>query len=156
MEKVLTVNGLIFNFQYQEEGGFWYLGKNEFDIFQLGYTTNISMDYSDVNWAELQRFLEFITSKDHSIQQKINIANLELQKYFKQCFESIEPNFKYDDLVFTLCNIEYNGIIDEGAKEVFDYVLNFNAESISDRDFFTYDSWNSVFHNETLISVNKS
>lgn len=154
MEKEIIVNGLVFKFQYQEEGGFWYLGNNEFDIFQLGYTTNISMNYPDVNWTELQRFLEFITSNDQ-INHKIKISNPELHKHFKQCYELIEPDFKFEDIVFTLCNIEYNGIILKDNTEEFSYVLNFNAESISDEKFFTYDSWNAVFHNKTLVSVHQ-
>jgi hypothetical protein len=56
-------------------------------------------------------------------------------------------------LIFTLCNIEYVGKSE--IKNQFKYVLNFNAESKSDTNFFTYDSWNVTFDNDILINATK-
>ena len=154
MNKSLMVINLVFNFELIEEQGIWYLGKNEFDIFKLGYSTDITINESTLNWNEIEGFLKSLLRDINEIHYKLNISNESLKKIFKKSFYRVIPDFKYDDIFFTLCNIEYLG--QNETKNGFKYILNFNVESRSDPDFFTYDSWKVVFNNEFLIDAYKT
>jgi hypothetical protein len=149
-------NNLKFDFSFREDGEFWYLGNNEFDIFQLGYSTNVTIYNYEINYEEVQDFLNFITMHPEEIKNKIEISNINLKEHFKELYSLVEPNLNFEHIFFTLCNIEFKAVTFEKNLKKFEYIFNFNAESKSDENFFTYDSWNSYFINNSLIKVSKS
>lgn len=151
MNKVIIVNNLSFNFELIEEQGIWYLGKNEFDVFNIGYSTDITINVIIPNWERICIFLEYILMANNNIFDKLKMSNERLKDVFKAKFYKIIPDFKYDDVFFTLCNIEYLEQ-DENTND-FKYILSFNVESKSDSNFFTYDSWNTLFKNDLLIDA---
>lgn len=154
MEKQLIIKQQTFIFNYREDNEFWYIGKNEFDIFDLGYSTDITINEPNPNWEDIESFLKYILKDNKEIAYKLTISNERLKEIFKDQFIKNLPHFKYEDLFFTLSNIEYLG--KHETKFEFKYILNFNAESKSDADFFTYNSWNAIFEDEYLVNVFKS
>ncbi len=154
MEKQLIIKQKNFIFNFREENNFWYLGKNEFDIFNLGYFSDITINIANPNWEEIEDFLYYLLKDSKEIHHKLKISNVKLTKVFREHFYNIVPDFKFEDLIFTLCNIEY--LEKNKFKNEFKYILNFNAESKSDVDFFTYDSWNTLFEGGILVDAYKS
>lgn len=63
-------------------------------------------------------------------------------------------DIEISNVFFTLCNIEY--IKYHPKVQQFEYVLNFNIESVSDPDFFMYDTWDAYYINKQLIDISKS
>lgn len=154
MNKNLIVNNLVFNFEYIDEHKVWYLGKNEFDIFNLGYFTDVTIYEDNPNWKEVINFIHYLLNDKNKIIDKLEISNERLKEVFKTLYYKLIPDLKYDDIFFTLCNVQYLGNNDNGTG--FKHILSFNAESKSDADFFTYDSWNTLFEGDILVDAYKS
>lgn len=151
-KKEIIVNELVFKFEFNEEGGFWYLGYNELDIFNLGYATNITINEKRPKWEDIVCFLKFITNDIAGVKERIFFSILKLKDCFINLYKNIDLGINYDDVFFILCNIEYKGII----SMCFDYILNFNIGSKTDDSFFMYDSWNAHFINTEPVDFTKS
>jgi|SRR6218665_3964229 len=150
--KEIVINELVFKFEFNKEGGVWYLGYNEFDIFNLGYATNITISEKQPNWESIVIFLKFITNDTIKFKKRILFSSLKLKDYFIFSYKNIDLEVNYNDVFFTLCNIDYKGI----TVECFNYILNFNVGLKNDDDFFMYDSWNAHFINTKLVDLTKS
>ena len=155
MNNSLIVNNIVFPFEFIEEKNLWYLGYNEFDVLSLGHSIDITFN-GDSNWDEVRKFLFYLTSNIASQKAKVEVANMKLKVFFYEVFKKSSADFKFEDVYFTLSNIQYIGLSKDLSVAEFEYTYSFNVESISDPNFFTYDSWNVLFRNESIIDVYKS
>lgn len=156
MHKEIIIKNLAFHFSYRTDDGFWYLGKNEFDMFNLGYSSDITLHELSPNWDNVVNFLHFLVDDLEKFAIKINTSNIKLKEFFKNRYYSIAPSLDFEAIFFTLCNIDYKYSKVENEREKFEYVLNFNVESKVDESFFTYDSWNAHFIDDLLLDVYQS
>ena len=156
MEKEIIVNDQKYSFHYRDDSKFWYLGYEEVDIFKLGSKTNLTINKENVDWEEVYGFLQFITKDVNANKQKYELANSKLKVFFKEMYLKINPHLDYEQIYFTLCNIDYLGFVLQNENLVYQYTLNFNVGSIADNDFFSYDSWNVSFLNDEFKEVSKS
>ncbi|HRG53181.1 MAG TPA: hypothetical protein PLL00_10125 [Bacteroidia bacterium] len=150
-KKEIVIDDLVFKFEYFEEQNLWYLGYNEMDLFELGYTTNITIEESNPDWEKVSGFLKFICSNKELFQKKVEISNDELKKLFKIRFDKIESSISVEDIFFSLSNVDYKSKSVEGGS--FEYKLNFNIESKKDSGFFMYDTWTVSFRGDEIVEV---
>ncbi len=149
MKKEVIVEGKKFTFSFVDEGGgYWYLGKNQFDLFELGYTTDITFYEVNSNWDDFLSFLEYISKASFNVHSKIEESNSNLGSVFKESYECIGLNI--DGVYFTLGNINFLG-----KSPNFSYVLSFFVESESDTSFYTTDCWNVYFYGSDIVKVIK-
>ncbi len=149
-KKEIIVKSLVFKFEYFEEQNLWYLGYNEMDLFELGYTTNITIEESNPDWEKVSGFLEFICSN----KELFEISNDRLKELFKIRFDKIESSISVEDIFFSLSNVDYKSKSVEGGS--FEYELNFNIESKKDSSFFMYDTWTISYRGDEIVEVKVS
>lgn len=149
MKREVIIGGKKLTFSFVDEGGgFWYLGKNQIDLFELGYTTDITVYQTNPNWDDFTSFLEYILLESFNVLSKIEESNLKLASVFKESYEGIDLNI--DDVYFTLGNINFLGKMPN-----FNYVMNFFVESKSDPSFYTTDCWNVYYHGDEIVKLTK-
>lgn len=148
MEKKMVIGDQTYKFSYVVDGDWWYMGYAEFDMFDVGYPTDITL-YGKQDWKVIEDFLVYLTQNRTEMQERLAFSNQRLRASFEERYQLNDP----DQLYFKLCNIEYVGTELEAQNKVHKYVLSFNAESRKDPDFFTYESWDVAFANESLVEV---
>lgn len=119
----------------------------------MGYVTDITIVELSPNWENVSSFIQYLLEDRNKMIDKINMSNEKLKEVFKNLFYKLVPDLNYEDIFFTLCNVQYLAVNE--TKMGFKYILSFNAESKSDVDFFTYNSWNTSFESELLIDAYK-
>ncbi|MFT3994447.1 MAG: hypothetical protein QM660_09075 [Dysgonomonas sp.] len=154
MKKEIIVNNLVFNFEYVDEKSMWNLGYHEFDFLKIGYDVNITINKGEPSWDEIIFFLKFILDDISGFKRLLVQSNSKLRNYFYNMYKDVEIDIEISNIFFTLCNIEY--IKYSSKVQQFEYVLNFNIESVSDPDFFMYDTWNAYYMNNQLIDISRS
>lgn len=149
--KEIIVNNLIFKFQFYDHENLWYLSRNALDLFQLGYTTDITIQEREPDWDNVFDFLEFILSIKETFEEKIERSNYKLKELFKKKFDRLLESMSSEDVSFLLRNIEYKSLNYDNGE--FEYELQFDIESKKDPDFFMYDIWAVVFKGNEIKEV---
>ena len=143
MKKEFNINNNLLSFIYQEDGNFWYIGYNELYISYIESTINITINDKEPNWENVNKFLHLIISNQFNLQEKIIISNTILKKSFEKLYGNLNLDINLKRHFFSLCNIDYKEFNISGNS--IKYILNFNIESKTDKDFFMYDSWECSF-----------
>ncbi|NDV70036.1 hypothetical protein [Dysgonomonas sp. 25] len=152
MNKEIIIEEQIFKFEYIKEHKIWYLGYNEFDFLKIGHDVDITIEEAEPNWIRIELFLNFILNDIIRFKKLIEYSNLKLEELFNDIFGGIETGV--NNIFFTLSNITY--IKQPQNTECFEYILDFNIGSETNRDFFMYETWNALVKDYELENVSKS